>query len=47
MNFGLEVIFLGYINHSEALTDDGWFKTGDLVEEKEDGYFKIVGEKVK
>jgi len=39
---------LGYINHNnEALTDDGWFKTGDLVEEKEDGYFKIVGRKSK
>lgn len=35
---------LGYINHNnDSFTDDGWFKTGDLVEEKEDGYLKIIG----
>jgi acyl-coenzyme A synthetase/AMP-(fatty) acid ligase len=35
---------LGYLNSSmERFTDDGWFKTGDLVEEIEDGYIKIVG----
>jgi acyl-CoA synthetase (AMP-forming)/AMP-acid ligase II len=35
---------LGYLNASmERFTDDGWFKTGDLVEEAEDGYIKIVG----
>lgn len=34
---------LGYINHSnDRFTEDGWFKTGDLVEEK-DGYLKIKG----
>lgn len=35
---------LGYLNASmERFTQDGWFKTGDLVEEAEDGYIKIVG----
>lgn len=35
---------LGYLNSSmERFTDDGWYKTGDLVEETEDGYLKIVG----
>ncbi|WP_321518071.1 class I adenylate-forming enzyme family protein [uncultured Bacteroides sp.] len=35
---------LGYLNYSmEHFTDDGWFKTGDLVEEMDDGYIKIVG----
>lgn len=34
---------LGYLNASmDAFTDDGWFKTGDLVE-TEDGYIKIIG----
>lgn len=35
---------LGYLNTSmDSFTDDGWFKTGDLVEQIEDGYFKIIG----
>ncbi|MDB3927290.1 fatty acid--CoA ligase family protein [Flavobacteriaceae bacterium] len=35
---------LGYINHNNnSFTNDGWFKTGDLVEEREDGYLKIIG----
>lgn len=35
---------LGYINHSnESFTDDGWFKTGDMVEETSDGFIKIIG----
>jgi acyl-CoA synthetase (AMP-forming)/AMP-acid ligase II len=35
---------LGYINHSnDNFTDDGWFKTGDRVEETPDGFIKIVG----
>ena len=39
---------LGYINHNnDALTNDGWFKTGDLVEEKDNGYYRIVGRKSK
>tara|TARA_B100002051_G_C16740057_1_gene643701 strand:+ start:1744 stop:3096 length:1353 start_codon:yes stop_codon:yes gene_type:complete len=35
----------GYINSSnESFTEDGWFKTGDLVEVK-GNYFKIIGRK--
>lgn len=35
---------LGYINHSnECFTEDGWFKTGDLVEQTDDGFLKIIG----
>lgn len=35
---------IGYLNSSmERFTEDGWFKTGDLVEEGEEGYIKIVG----
>lgn len=35
---------MGYLNASmESFTDDGWFKTGDLVEELENGYLKIKG----
>jgi len=35
---------LGYINHSnESFTEDGWFMTGDLVEEANEGYIKIIG----
>ena len=35
---------MGYINHTnESFTSDGWFKTGDLVEEGENGYIKIIG----
>jgi acyl-coenzyme A synthetase/AMP-(fatty) acid ligase len=35
---------LGYLNYSmESFTDDGWFKTGDLVETTEDGYIRIIG----
>lgn len=34
---------LGYLNASmESFTEDGWFRTGDLVEQ-EDGYLRIVG----
>ena len=32
----------GYLNHSnKSFTEDGWFKTGDLVEVHENGYYKI------
>jgi len=37
---------LGYLNYeSESFNEDGWFKTGDLVEETEEGYLKIIGRK--
>lgn len=35
---------LGYLNAPmNDFTEDGWFKTGDLVETSEDGYIKIIG----
>ena len=35
---------MGYLNSPmECFTDDGWFKTGDLVETTNDGYIKIIG----
>ncbi|PYC87704.1 long-chain fatty acid--CoA ligase [Streptomyces tateyamensis] len=36
--------FLGYLNYpSDSLTEDGWFRTGDLVEENAEGYLKVRG----
>lgn len=35
---------IGYLNaSSDNFTDSGWFKTGDLVEEMNDGFLRIVG----
>jgi len=35
---------IGYLNAPmESFTEDGWFKTGDLVQELEGGYLKIKG----
>ncbi len=35
---------LGYLNAKmDSFTEDGWFKTGDIVEQTEDGYIKIIG----
>lgn len=35
---------LGYLNHAmDRFTEDGWFRTGDLVEEADDGFIKIIG----
>lgn len=35
---------LGYLNSDmDSFTEDGWFKTGDLVEELDDGYIRIIG----
>ncbi len=42
-------IFREYLNKpeetAEAFTEDGWFKTGDLVEIDADGYYKMVDRK--
>ncbi|MEZ8825293.1 long-chain fatty acid--CoA ligase [Vibrio amylolyticus] len=35
---------LGYLNHDmSSFSDDGWFQTGDLVQESSDGFLKIIG----
>lgn len=35
---------LGYLNASmERFTEDGWFRTGDLVESRDDGTIQIIG----
>jgi acyl-coenzyme A synthetase/AMP-(fatty) acid ligase len=35
---------IGYLNSSmERFSEDGWFKTGDLVEQGENGFIKIIG----
>ena len=35
---------MGYLNSSmDSFTNDGWFKTGDLVNETDDGFIKIIG----
>tara|TARA_B100000575_G_C23047876_1_gene603189 strand:- start:710 stop:1228 length:519 start_codon:yes stop_codon:yes gene_type:complete len=34
----------GYLNSSmESFDEDGWFDTGDLAEETDDGFIKIIG----
>jgi fatty-acyl-CoA synthase len=41
------VVMQGYYNNpqanAEAMTEDGWFKTGDLAQTDPEGYFQITG----
>lgn len=37
-----ESAMMGYLNEESPFTNDGWYKTGDLVLEK-NGYYKILG----
>ena len=35
---------LGYLNHaSDRFTPDGWFRTGDRIEESDDGFLRVTG----
>jgi acyl-coenzyme A synthetase/AMP-(fatty) acid ligase len=35
---------LGYLNHTMSrFTSDGWFKTGDMVQQTDDGFLTIMG----
>jgi acyl-CoA synthetase (AMP-forming)/AMP-acid ligase II len=37
-------VFSGYLNNSDnSISEDGWFKTGDIVETDEDGSIMILG----
>ncbi|MEU9618086.1 acyl-CoA synthetase [Streptomyces sp. NPDC048155] len=42
-------LFTGYLNRPDAtaaaLTEDGWFRTGDMATRDTDGYVRIVGRK--
>lgn len=42
-------VFVGYINNEDAtnkvLDDDGWFHSGDICVQNQDGYIKVIGRK--
>ncbi len=38
-------VFAGYWRRTESPFEDGWFKTGDLAEVSEDGYYTLKGRK--
>ncbi|CAM3169955.1 AMP-binding protein [Streptobacillus felis] len=43
------IVMMGYYNKpektAEVITEDGWFKTGDMVDVDDNGYITIVGRK--
>jgi len=49
LEIGSAGIFIGYLNKPEenavCFTEDGYFKTGDMVEQDQQGYYKIVDRK--
>jgi len=42
-----KIQILGYLNHDmNNFTEDGWYKTGDLIEQADDGYLRIIGREI-
>jgi fatty-acyl-CoA synthase len=39
------VLFSGYLGRNDAFTDDGWFRTGDVMRRDDDGFFWVVDRK--
>ena len=38
-------VFAGYWRKNEPISEDGWFRTGDLASVSDDGYFTLLGRK--